>query len=52
MAWDQSANEYVDYAKTYYINLVLCNRMQHLQQEKQDLLARLNRFEKSQGTAG
>ena len=45
-AWDKSSEDYVKYCKTYYINLVLTNRLQQMIEQRKDLISRLESEDK------
>ena len=45
-AWDKSCEEYIDFCKAYYINLVLTNRYQQLIEQRQELISRLKNKDK------
>ena len=45
-AWDKSCEEYTDFCKAYYINLVLTNRYQQLIEQRQELISRLKNKDK------
>ena len=36
-AWDKSSQEYIDYCKTYYINIMLTNRLQQMIEQRKEL---------------
>ena len=45
MAWDKSAASYTKFCKSYYVNMLLSNRLQQMVEQQNDLVSRLKNKE-------